>query len=108
MGALLSIEPSGVVYSCKASSAYFGNMNEFDKIFNSKTYLRYAQHPFERKSTCINCELENFCSNICAGPREKNFCSISKMHKQTCKLNKQLIKKLIKNMKKNELVYFQL
>jgi len=108
MGAELSIEPSGVVYACKASSAYYGNMNDFQKIFSSKNYLSYGKHPFLRRAYCKGCEIENFCSNICAGVREKNYHSISKMHEPTCRLYKQLIKNLIKNLEPNTLDVFKL
>jgi uncharacterized protein len=108
MGALLSIEPSGVVYACKASSAYYGNMNDFKKIFSSKNYLNYGKHPFRRRTYCKGCEIENFCSNICAGVREKNYHSISKMHEPTCRLNRQLIKNLIKELEPNNLDVFKL
>jgi len=107
-GALLSIEPSGVVYACKATSAYFGNMKNFQKIFSSKNYLNYGKHPFRRRAYCKGCEIENFCSNICAGVREKNYHSISKMHEPTCLINKQLVKNLIKELEPSKLDVFRL
>lgn len=107
-GALLSIEPSGVVYVCKGSSAYIGNMNEFDKIFSSKNYLEYSRHPFIRLEFCRDCEIENFCSNICPGSRERYYHSISKMHRPTCDLYKQLIKKLIKDLDPNNVAIIKM
>jgi len=107
-GALLSIEPSGVVYACKGSSAYFGNMDNFQEIFSSKNYLEYAKHSFNRREYCRGCEIENFCSNICPGSREKNYHTISKMHKPTCILYKKLMKKLIKNLRKEEVEFLKL
>lgn len=107
MGALLSIEPSGIVYSCKGSSAYFGNMKDFDNIFLSKNYQKYGKHPFERTKDCKGCEIENFCSNICCGTREKNFNSISKIHKPTCALYRQIIKLLIRDLYQTKLEYLK-
>jgi len=108
MGALLSIEPSGVVYTCKASSAYLGNMDKFQEIFSSENYLKYGGHPFRKPACCEGCEIENFCSNICAGVREKNYHSISKMHEPTCRINRQLVKNLIKELELSKLDVFKL
>ncbi len=107
-GPLLSIEPSGAVYSCKFSSAYFGNMNNFSEIFSSENYEKYAKLPFEKKDICNGCEIENFCSNICLGVREKKFGTISKMYEPTCSLYKELIKKLILDLNRDELTFLSL
>jgi len=94
-GPLLSIEPNGVVYTCKFSSAYIGNMNKFQQIFSTNNYIKYAKLPFQRLKYCRGCEIENFCSNICLGVREKTYGTILKIHKPTCQLYKKLVKKLI-------------
>ena len=105
-GPLLSIEPSGEVFACKFSSANFGNMNDFQKIFSSDNYLKYAKLPFIKLKSCNGCELENFCSNICLGVREKKYGTISKIYKPTCYLYKKLVKKLIIDLEKSNLDVF--
>jgi len=108
MGALFSIEPNGEVFACKTSSAYYGNMNKIDEIFNSDKYIEYSKFPFKRINFCRNCEIENFCSNICTGVREKNFDSISTMHQPTCKIKKEIVKRQIIDYDIDKLELFKL
>lgn len=97
-GCQLSIEPSGDVFACKGSSGYFGNILEPEDLLSSKNYLKYAMRTFQNAPECNGCEIELFCSGFCLGPLEKKYHDIYVIEKKTCKIYKELTKRLIKDV----------
>ena len=102
-GAQLSIEPSGDVFACKGSSGYFGNILDIEKLLSSKNYRKYALRSFLNPPDCRACEIENFCSGFCLGPLEKKYGDIYVVEKNTCNTYKEITKRLIKDIKINDI-----
>jgi uncharacterized protein len=94
-GSQLSIEPSGAVFACKGSSAYFGNVQNLSELFKNSTYRKYAGRNFTNSEKCKGCALESFCSGYCLGPLEKKYNNVCTMEENYCHLTKSLIKKLM-------------
>ncbi|SHK51129.1 radical SAM cyclopropyl synthase TigE [Paramaledivibacter caminithermalis] len=98
-GGQLSIEPMGVVFACKGSSGYFGNMNDLEGLLSCENYIKYASRSFINSNNCINCELIGHCSGLCLGAIEKKYGNIMYMDKGACDLYKLLIRRLIEREK---------
>ncbi len=102
-GCQLSVEPSGDVFACKGSSGYFGTILKPEKLLSSENYKTYALRTFRNAPECVGCEIENFCSGFCLGPLEKKYGTINVIEKNTCTLYKELTKRLIRNLNRNEI-----
>ncbi|SKC69362.1 radical SAM cyclopropyl synthase TigE [Maledivibacter halophilus] len=98
-GGQLSIEPMGVVFACKGSSGYFGNINDLEGLLSSENYIKYASRSFINSNNCINCELIGHCSGLCLGSIEKKYGSITSMDEGACDLYKLLTRRLIEREK---------
>jgi len=72
MGVQFSVEPSGDVFSCKASGGYFGNIMRPDELLRSETYRGYAMRACTTPEPCRRCVIEHFCGGMCLGPVENN------------------------------------
>ena len=72
MGVQFSIEPSGDVFSCKASGGCFGNIMKSKELLQSPTYRRYAMHACTTPEPCTRCPIEHFCGGMCLGPVENS------------------------------------
>lgn len=101
-GCQLSVEPSGDVFACKGSSAYFGNILKTEELLSSKNYRKYALRTFHNALECEGCEIENFCSGFCLGPLEKRYGDIYVVEKRTCDVYKKLTKNLIRDVEIDE------
>jgi len=97
-GCQLSIEPSGDVFACKASSGYFGNIRNLDELFNNDKYIKYASRYLRNSVECKNCEIEHFCSGVCLGPLEKKYQAIDAVEKHACDVFKKITRRLIENL----------
>ena len=107
-GCQLSIEPSGDVFACKASSGYFGRIGEVYNLLLSDTYKEYTMRAFRNAPECDGCEIENFCSGFCLGPLEKIYGTIQAIEKRTCDVYRELTRKLILNVEKNGIENYQM
>ena len=99
-GCQLSIEPSGDVFACKASSGYFGHISEIDALLSSDAYKEYAMRAFRNATECSGCEIEGFCSGLCLGSLEKWHRTIHTVEKKTCKIYRELTRILILDIRK--------
>lgn len=61
-GGMLSVEPTGSVYSCKMTNRHIGELANWLGIFASEEYEDYAMRSFRTGSACTGCELEASCS----------------------------------------------
>jgi len=61
---------------------------------------------FRNAPDCEGCEIENFCSGFCLGPLEKKYNNIYVIEESTCKVYKELTKRLIMDVEKNEIDTF--
>ena len=93
-GSQFSIEPNGKVFSCKGSSAYFGDIRHIKELLNNKTYRLYAKRSINNSSKCKACDIEGFCSGFCLGPLEQSFGSVDYVLEAYCKLLKEVIQRL--------------
>ncbi len=105
-GCQLSIEPSGDVFACKGSSGYFGHISNLSELLSSQTYRNYAMRAYRNAPQCEGCEIENFCSGFCFGPLEKKYNDIYVIEEKTCEVYKEITKRLIKDLDKNEVDTF--
>jgi uncharacterized protein len=105
-GCQLSIEPSGKVFACKGSSGYFGNVQNMTELLASPNYEKYAMRAFRNAPECEDCEIENFCSGFCLGPLEKKYNDIYVIEENTCKVYKELTKRLIMDADKSEIEFY--
>ena len=94
-GSQISIEPSGKLFTCKASNGSIGHIDSLNDALMSHGYLKYSKRSIINSSDCYNCDLEGVCSGMCPGSLEKKYDSISKMEKSYCNLMKILVKELI-------------
>jgi uncharacterized protein len=107
-GCQLSIEPSGEVFACKGSSAYWGNILSLEELLLSETYRQYAMRAFRTPLECRGCEIENFCSGFCLGPLEKKYGSIYVIERSTCDIYKELTKRLIRDAEEEKLERYRM
>lgn len=96
MGVQLSIEPSGEVFSCKASGGYFGNILALGTLLRSETYKRYAMRACISPLTCRGCPIEHFCGGLCLGSVEsKHKHDIYAVEDSTCEVYREVTQRLI-------------
>lgn len=96
MGVQWSIEPSGDVFACKASGAYFGNILRPRELLRSETYRRYAMRACTPPPACRGCEIEHFCSGLCLGAIEKEHAGdLSSIEPRACELYRDLTRRFI-------------
>jgi uncharacterized protein len=96
MGVQLSVEPSGDVFACKASGAYFGNILSWRAMLQSETYHRYAMRACTPPAACRGCEIEHFCSGLCLGAIEKELGGdLSSIEPSACDLYRDLTRRFI-------------
>lgn len=105
-GCQLSIEPSGDVFACKGSSGYFGHIVNISELLSSTVYRDYAMRAFRNAPACKGCEIENFCSGFCFGPLEKKYNNIYVVEEKTCKVYKEITKRLIQDLDKGDVDTF--
>jgi uncharacterized protein len=96
------------VYACKGSSGYFGNILEPEELLSSKNYWKYAMRTFQNAPECNGCEIELFCSGFCLGPLEKKYHDIHTIEKNTCRIYKELTKRLIEDVEIDEIEMYKL
>ncbi|MBI5025761.1 MAG: SPASM domain-containing protein [Nitrospirae bacterium] len=107
-GCQLSIEPSGDVFACKASSGYFGHISKIEDLLSSNTYKGYALRTFRNASECAGCEIESFCSGFCLGPLEKKYKTIHVVEKSTCKVYKEMTRRLILDIERDSIENYRM
>ena len=107
-GCQLSIEPCGDVFACKASSGHFGHISNTAALLSSNTYKKYTLRAFRNATECAGCEIESFCSGFCLGPLEKWYRTIHTVEKKTCKIYKELTRRLILDIGKESIENYQL
>ncbi|MCL6589193.1 MAG: radical SAM protein [Firmicutes bacterium] len=105
-GCQLSIEPSGAVFACKGSSGYFGSIFKPEELFSSEKYRQYAMRAYRNAPECAGCEIENFCSGFCLGSLEKKYQRIDVIEPRTCEVYKGITRKIILDLKTNEVPSF--
>ena len=93
-GSQFSIEPNGKVFSCKGSSAYFGDIRDIKELLSNETYQLYAKRSINNSSKCKACDIEGFCSGFCLGPLEQSFGSANYVLEEYCELLKSVTQRL--------------
>lgn len=96
IGNRLSIEPNGDVFACKSSSKMYGNIKEFEQIFQSKQYQEYGMRVYRNSESCNGCQIEGVCAGACLGTLENKFDNITIMDSFLCQIYKMLIPKILK------------
>lgn len=107
-GSQLSIEPNGAVFSCKASSGYFGSIHEGEKLLDSAAYREHASLRYENPAICRGCEIEGFCAGLCLGPIEKKFGGIESVETTACDVYRGITRKFIQALEPREVPTFDL
>jgi uncharacterized protein len=96
MGAQLSIEPTGDVFSCKASGGYFGTILAPEELLASETYRTYAMRAVTSPEPCTRCPLEHFCAGMCLGPVEnRNDHDISQVEEAACDVYRAITRRFV-------------
>jgi uncharacterized protein len=99
MGAQFSIEPSGDVFSCKASGGYFGNIVKVENILRNDTYRSYARRACHSPEVCRSCWLEHFCSGLCLGVVEnRHNGDIYAVEESACDVYREVAYRLVNNV----------
>lgn len=107
MGVQFSIEPSGDVFSCKASGGYFGNVLRLDDLFGSETYRKYAMRACTSPEPCRNCMLEHFCGGLCLGPVENKYQQdIYCIEEAACNVYREITRRFIMEVGEGEAPVF--
>jgi uncharacterized protein len=107
-GSQLSIEPNGSVFACKASSGYFGSIQDGEKILENETYQQHASLRYENPEFCHGCEIEGFCAGLCLGPIEKKFGHIDNVETSACDLYRGVTRKFIQSLEPFKVPTFDL
>ncbi|NTW88103.1 MAG: radical SAM protein [Desulfobulbaceae bacterium] len=97
-GCQLSIQPTGSVFPCKASSTCYGSIKDINEILTSSTYMQYALKGVVSLTDCLGCEIEGFCGGFCLGPLEVKYGDINVVEKSTCAVYRGIVDKLITNV----------
>jgi len=107
-GTQLSIEPNGCIFACKGTSAFFGHIDNLQRVFNSENYINYLNRTFRNSDACIGCAIENSCSGLCPGSLEKYYSNIHQTCNYVCDLNKAIISFLINQINRDEIESYSL
>lgn len=109
MGVQFSIEPSGAVFACKASGAYFGNILQITDLLRSGTYRKYAMRACISPERCRNCEIQYFCGGLCLGALENKYRGdIWSVEDNTCDLYRRVTRHFITNATARQTPVFHL
>lgn len=109
MGVQLSIEPSGDIFSCKASGGYFGNILQSAQLLQSKTYKKYAIRACNSPDPCQKCPIEHFCAGMCLGPVENKYGNdIYAVEEAACNVYRDLTRRFILNVSEKQVPTFYL
>lgn len=101
-GCKISVEPAGHIFICKCCSGYMGRIQNLQKALASSKYHEYAMRAYRNAPQCQGCEIENFCSGVCMGALEKKYGHTNIIEKSSCEIFKNITRKLIMNLNKNE------
>lgn len=97
IGKMLSIEPSGTIFSCKTTNKILGNIFELEKVFKNENYQYYAMRAYVNSEKCKGCEIQGFCSGNCTGANENNFGTIYEVDPLFCSTMKKIINFLLEH-----------
>ncbi|MCI9635846.1 MAG: radical SAM protein [Hungatella sp.] len=64
-GSEFSVAPSGDIFPCSGLDIKLGNIESFDDIFQSETYVNLCKRKSGNITRCRDCEIECFCSGGC-------------------------------------------
>lgn len=64
-GSEFSVAPSGDIFPCSGLDIKLGNVDSFEKIFQSEIYKNLCQRKSGNIIQCKDCEIECFCSGGC-------------------------------------------
>jgi uncharacterized protein len=109
MGVQFSIEPTGDVFSCKASGGYFGNVLNLEDLFSSESYKKYAMRACTSPEPCRNCMIEHFCGGLCLGPVENKYKhDIYAIEEAACNVYREITRRFIMDVDEGEVPAFYL
>lgn len=94
-GAQFSIEPNGEVFSCKAGSGHFGNIDKGRALLTTPGYEAHAALRFDNPEYCRGCAIEGFCGGLCLGPLEKQHLTIDAVEIPACDTYRTVTEQLI-------------
>jgi len=66
-GAMISVEPDGTLFSCKACSRSVGSLSNFEGAFRSPGFDYYLKRAFSSHPSCNGCPIEGGCLGVCFG-----------------------------------------
>ena len=95
-GAQFSIEPNGEVFSCKAGSGHFGNIDKGQALLTTPGYEAHAALRFDNPEYCRGCAIEGFCGGLCLGPLEKQHLTIDAVEIPACDTYRTVTEQLIR------------
>ncbi len=94
-GRMISIEPNGAAFTCKATGEGLGHASEFASIFRTAPYRKYAMRAYRNSDHCMGCELEGTCSGGSMGSLEEAFGDIEHMDRNYCAYMRRIIHLLL-------------
>jgi uncharacterized protein len=94
-GAQFSIEPNGEVFSCKAGSGHFGNIEQGRALLSTPGYTAHAALRYDNPEYCRGCAIEGFCGGLCLGPLEKQHLTIDAVEIPACDTYRAVTERLI-------------
>jgi uncharacterized protein len=94
-GAQFSIEPNGEVFSCKAGSGHFGNIEKGRELLSTSGYEAHAALRYDNPEYCHGCAIEGFCGGLCLGPLEKQHLTIDAVEIPACDTYRTVTEQLI-------------
>lgn len=95
IGRMLSIEPNGAVFSCKATNTQMGHIDDWAGIFSSPAYREYGMRAYTNGPECRGCELQGTCSGGSAGQLEEAHHSIARMNAGYCEYIRAVVHGLL-------------
>lgn len=110
-GSEFSVAPSGDIFPCSGLDIKLGNIESFEKIFQSETYLNLCKRKSGNIIRCKDCEIECFCSGGCIADvvskadqadgyfdgyvEEQRERCVERLTHPYCEMQKKLFRKLV-------------
>ncbi len=102
IGRMLSIEPNGSIFTCKATTKRVGDVTSWADTFASAGYQTYGMRAYRNGPECAGCELEGTCSGGSTGSLEATHGDIEKMHPGYCAYMRHITNRLLgENLRAN-------
>jgi len=95
MGEMLSVEPSGDVYTCSGLPIKVGNVEDMNAVFKSDEYRKIALRVMGNIPLCYGCEIEGMCAGGCTGNAYVASGDVYNPDLTECEFRKEITRRLI-------------